>query len=1032
MARATLKQEIQLDGARDVQRALKELGEAGERALKEIREATEKARTPTQRLAGSVDDLRDQFGRLGGAGQNLGRSLSTVGKRLALVGAGVAGVAAAFFAVARAGAAAADEAGKQAQSAGVSIETYTGLQFALEQAGVQAGDFENAMRRLNQAVGEAVEAGSKGARALDAGVKKGVGGATETFNEFGVVVRRGAEGIRDAQQAAGVTVRRGIEEVKRSTAETGAAVRRTAESTSAAAAVFTKLGVTIRDANGTLRANDEILGDLADAFSRMPDGAEKSALAIQLFGRTGQRMIPFLNAGREGMQELLAEAQRLGLGFTQEQFRMSEAMNDSLNLLGRVIQGVRNQLGILFAPAITSASDALIELVDANRAAMLDLGSKIAAKVTPIVQDFIAVLQGRDADVDNIWILEWRDAIVQFGSDVRAVVEGIIIPAWLLLRRIAQTVADALNSIFGSEITAGQVLIAAAIFKLLGVFRLLRDAVVFLREGFRLLRRSFRVIADAVLVAFAAFSKLTKGTAIRSFFSVLVRGATVFLGLIAGLVGWPALIVAGVIAAGAAVALFWDEIKALAETAYLAITRGAEIAWAFLESGWPRVAEAAEAVWRGLVQAADAAWEGVRSGAQGALDFLTALFSGDREALAEVWAGIQRGADALWRALQQGAAGAWEAIIAGAGGLALRLEPNWQAIKQGAAGAWDFIASTASALWDRVVSVFTFARERVAAAVGAVANAALQAWTGATEGVVAAAQAITEAIRQASDIAGNVEGAEALAQALVQPFKDAQAQIEAIWEAIEGFVENGFDRLSDLIDDVADDINSAISRILSALRRAVAEAEKLRAQATAASSSSSGGGGAGVFAGGGAVHGPGTSTSDSIPAWLSTGEFVVRAKAVDRYGPALFAALNGMRIPPEVLEQLRGFAGGGAVGFRVPAFKDGLPGFALGALVQRLVHPLSQLFSGAFDGGNLFRNFERTLSDLRIGRRILPDQVGSRAVQPQFPGKSFDLRIGTETFAGLLAPEHTADRLFRFATVKQHRSLGRAPSWVGS
>ncbi|MGW7359475.1 phage tail tape measure protein [Streptomyces sp. NPDC054802] len=51
------------------------------------------------------------------------------------------------------------------------------------------------------------------------------------------------------------------------------------------------------------------------------------------------------------------------------------------------------------------------------------------------------------------------------------------------------------------------------------------------------------------------------------------------------------------------------------------------------------------------------------------------------------------------------------------------------------------------------------------------------------------------------------------------------------------------------------------------------------------------------YPGGGAVFGPGTATSDSIPAWLSNGEFVIRAAAVRRYGTELFERLNMMQMP---------------------------------------------------------------------------------------------------------------------------------------
>ncbi|MFZ5621166.1 MAG: phage tail tape measure C-terminal domain-containing protein [Pseudomonadota bacterium] len=50
-------------------------------------------------------------------------------------------------------------------------------------------------------------------------------------------------------------------------------------------------------------------------------------------------------------------------------------------------------------------------------------------------------------------------------------------------------------------------------------------------------------------------------------------------------------------------------------------------------------------------------------------------------------------------------------------------------------------------------------------------------------------------------------------------------------------------------------------------------------------------------ASGGYISGPGTATSDSIPARLSNGEYVVRASAVRAYGASFLEAINQMRLP---------------------------------------------------------------------------------------------------------------------------------------
>lgn len=103
-----------------------------------------------------------------------------------------------------------------------------------------------------------------------------------------------------------------------------------------------------------------------------------------------------------------------------------------------------------------------------------------------------------------------------------------------------------------------------------------------------------------------------------------------------------------------------------------------------------------------------------------------------------------------------------------------------------------------------------------------------------------------------------------------------------------------------------------LSNLLSQLARASEYAQKIAASINSNSpmpSSSAFQASSTGFASGGFVSGPGTSTSDSIPAWLSSGEYVVRAAAVKRYGVGLMHAINGMAAPRRGF----GFAAGGLV-----------------------------------------------------------------------------------------------------------------------
>lgn len=89
--------------------------------------------------------------------------------------------------------------------------------------------------------------------------------------------------------------------------------------------------------------------------------------------------------------------------------------------------------------------------------------------------------------------------------------------------------------------------------------------------------------------------------------------------------------------------------------------------------------------------------------------------------------------------------------------------------------------------------------------------------------------------------------------------------------------------------------------------------------------------GAAAFASGGCVSGPGSGTSDSIPAMLSNGEYVVRASAVERLGVPFLDRLNYGGT--DIFNTVNRFASGGCVG--VPVIKSlDMPGFASGGYVS--------------------------------------------------------------------------------------------------
>jgi methyl-accepting chemotaxis protein len=90
---------------------------------------------------------------------------------------------------------------------------------------------------------------------------------------------------------------------------------------------------------------EEALGQVADRFAGMKDGTEKTALAVQLFGKQGVELIPILNKGRDGIQEMTAAAKEMGLVMTTETTQAVTRLKQVLDNLGDRAEGAALNMG---------------------------------------------------------------------------------------------------------------------------------------------------------------------------------------------------------------------------------------------------------------------------------------------------------------------------------------------------------------------------------------------------------------------------------------------------------------------------------------------------------------------------------------------------------------------------------------------------------------------------------------------------------------------------------------------------------------
>jgi hypothetical protein len=129
-----------------------------------------------------------------------------------------------------------------------------------------------------------------------------------------------------------------------------------------AAEAFTALRISVTNADGSLRAGSAVMSDVAARFAAMGETAQKTAFAVDIFGKSGTDLIPMLNAGAEGLAAMKQEADELGIVITESTFRAAEAFNDQLSRIQKTQEGVITQITAEMLPTMNMLADEFLEV----------------------------------------------------------------------------------------------------------------------------------------------------------------------------------------------------------------------------------------------------------------------------------------------------------------------------------------------------------------------------------------------------------------------------------------------------------------------------------------------------------------------------------------------------------------------------------------------------------------------------------------------------------------------------------------------
>ena len=130
-----------------------------------------------------------------------------------------------------------------------------------------------------------------------------------------------------------------------------------------AAEAFKALGVNIKTATDELGKPEDLLDGVVEGLENIQDPATRTAVVMDLFGKSGARLLPLFSEGKEGIAKLRAEVGELGASFDEAFLENAQEFNDNVDRLKLGVKGLAIQAIGPLLPYLSELAQSSVQLI---------------------------------------------------------------------------------------------------------------------------------------------------------------------------------------------------------------------------------------------------------------------------------------------------------------------------------------------------------------------------------------------------------------------------------------------------------------------------------------------------------------------------------------------------------------------------------------------------------------------------------------------------------------------------------------------